>query len=125
MGEIGSREAKNVHIAEKSMESVHFEKKLLCEHPHVKGVEMVYREEIVRLYRVIKDRRDELCEELTSLPEGELYIRIDNNQKRYYHRLPKSGNRKKERRFGIKKQPDLLKSLVRKEYTGIFARQRQ
>lgn len=77
---------------------------------------MLYKKELERIYNSIRNRRDALKEEIGIMPEGELYIRIVDTQKQYFQRLPKSGNRKKERRYGIKKQPELLEALSRKEY---------
>ena len=62
------------------------------------------------------DRRHSLMDELSYLPEGELYIRKDNGLHNYYQRFRRTGNRKKERRKGVKKDPELLNALVRKKY---------
>ena len=77
---------------------------------------MIYKKELEKIYNSIRDRRDDLQSEVSNLPEGELYIRSDDKQKQYFQRLPKGGNRKKEHRYGIKKQPELLKALSRKAY---------
>ena len=78
---------------------------------------MIYIDDINRLCRNLRERQDALRKELLDLPDGELYIFSDRNGAcRYYNRLRKVGNRKKERRYGIKKDPELLNALVRKKY---------
>lgn len=77
---------------------------------------MVYKYEIERIVKLLSDRKKDLQDELKLLPEGDLYILHSNNVKRYYLRLPCKGNRKKERRIGIKKDTETLMSLVRKKY---------
>ena len=47
---------------------------------------------------------------------GELMLTEQNGLKKYIQRIPATGNRKKERRYGIKRQPEILNGLVRKEY---------
>ena len=77
---------------------------------------MYYRNSIERVLNELSKRRDFLKDEIERLPEGELYIRMSGDNAFYYKRLKKEGNRKKERRVGIKKDPELLLSLVRKKY---------
>ena len=54
--------------------------------------------------------------EIGELPDGELVCTINGNDRRYYKRLKVEGRRKKERRYGIKKKPEVLYGLVRKRY---------
>lgn len=77
---------------------------------------MIYKNEIIRISNQVKDRIVDLQVEAESLPDGELYILASGPVPRFYKRLPKVGNRKKERRIGIKKDPDTLNALVRKKY---------
>lgn len=77
---------------------------------------MIYKDEFERIRRSMTDRRLDLVDELNYLPEGELYIREDNGLHNFYQRFRRTGNRKKERRKGIKKDPELLNALVRKKY---------
>lgn len=77
---------------------------------------MVYKYELERIIKLLSDRKKDLQDELAVLPEGDLYVLHNNNTKRYYLRLPCKGNRKKERRVGIKKDTETLMSLVRKKY---------
>lgn len=77
---------------------------------------MVYVNELRRICDELAKRRDDLDDELSTLPEGELYIYDNNGLRHYYQRFPKGGNRKKEHRMGIKKNPELLSLLVRKKY---------
>ena len=77
---------------------------------------MVYRNELERIKRELIERREDLSRELKHLPAGEFMCTEQYNNRRYLQRIPATGNRKKERRYGIKKDPLLLNSLVRKEY---------
>lgn len=82
----------------------------------LKGVIMIYKNELQRMKREMLDRKAELTNELLALPEGVLYIPECDGIRKYYQRLPAKGNRKKERRHGIKSDPKLMGKLVRKEY---------
>ena len=77
---------------------------------------MFYKNELTRINHQIRERIDDLKEELKALPEGELYVYTRDSVRHYYKRLPKVGNRKKERRIGIKKDPYTLTALTRKKY---------
>ena len=77
---------------------------------------MIYMDEINRLCRDLHDRKASLMEELQSLPDGELYACTSAGSQRYYQRFRRTGNRKKERRIGIKRNPELLSAMVRKKY---------
>lgn len=77
---------------------------------------MFYKNEITRISNLIKDRISDLQKELETLPDGELFVYSRDSVAHYYKRLPKTGNRKKERRIGIKKDKETLMSLVRKKY---------
>jgi hypothetical protein len=54
--------------------------------------------------------------ELGELPDGRLMVVDKEGLRKYLQRLPPRGNRKKEKRHGIKKKPDVLNGLVRKDY---------
>ena len=60
--------------------------------------------------------KSDLIDELDDLPEGEFFCAEENGRRKYYQRLPVCGNRKKERRYGIKTRPEIFNGLVRKEY---------
>ena len=77
---------------------------------------MIYKDEINRLCRNLLDRKASLMEELQTLPDGEFYVCTGGGSRRYYQRFRRTGNRKKERRIGIKKDPQVLNALVRKKY---------
>ena len=77
---------------------------------------MYYREDIERLCSNLKERELDLRDELSMLPDGEFYAYAENGRTRYYQRFRREGNRKKERRVGIKNDPWLVNSLVRKKY---------
>ena len=77
---------------------------------------MNYRDDIERLCRRLKERERDLQNELSSLPEGEFYASDTDGRRKYYQRFRREGNRKKERRRGIKGDPVLIKDLVRKKY---------
>lgn len=77
---------------------------------------MIYKEELERIRRELIERKEDLLCEMKELPAGELMIVDQGDLRKYLQRLPAKGNRKKEHRYGIKKKPDVLNSLVRKEY---------
>lgn len=77
---------------------------------------MVYKDELERISRELKERKADMMHELQCLPDGEFFCTDQGKYRRYYQRLPAKGNRKKERRYGVKKQPEVLNGLVRKEY---------
>ena len=79
-------------------------------------VGMVYKEELERIRRELVERKENLLYEQKNLPDGELMIVDQDGLRKYLQRLPAKGNRKKERRYGIKRKPDVLNGLVRKEY---------
>lgn len=77
---------------------------------------MIYREELERIKRELLERKADLQEELTDLPPGEFMCVEQGGVRKYLQRIPATGNLKKERRYGVKKNPELLNRLVRKEY---------
>ncbi len=77
---------------------------------------MIYKEDLERIRRELSERRDDLLHEMERLPEGEFLCTECDGVRKYYQRLPVKGYRKKERRYGIKRQPEVLNGLVRKEY---------
>lgn len=79
---------------------------------------MYYREDIERLCSNLKERELDLRDELSVLPDGEFYAFTENGRTRYYQRFRREGNRKKERRVGIKNDPGLVCALVRKKYVA-------
>lgn len=80
---------------------------------------MHYKEELDRVRGELIERKSDLMYELSNLPKGELLCtdQIDG-YRRYYQRFPAIGNHKKEHRYGVKKKPDVLNGLVRKEYVN-------
>ena len=77
---------------------------------------MIYKDDLERILRELIERKNDLLEEMKHLPVGEFYCTDQNGYRRYMQRIPATGNRKKEHRYGIKKNPELLSALVRKEY---------
>lgn len=79
---------------------------------------MKYKEDLERIRRELCELREDLMAELRNLPEGELLCTGEEDKRKYYQRLPVRGYRKKERRYGIKKKPQVLDGLIRKEYAA-------
>lgn len=77
---------------------------------------MQYRMELERLLRESQELLARFREELATLPEGRLYRRVQNDRVYYGERIPRSGNRKKERRIGVTENAERLTQLLRKEY---------
>ena len=77
---------------------------------------MVYLNELERIRLELNERKNDLLQELQTLPEGKLMLQKQNGIKKYVQRIPATGNRKKERRYGVKKKPEILNGLIRKEY---------
>lgn len=77
---------------------------------------MVYKEALDRISRELYERKEDLLYELKTLPDGQLLCTDQDGYRRYMQRIPATGNRKKEHRYGIKKKPEVLNGLVRKEY---------
>jgi len=77
---------------------------------------MIYKTDLERIKRELIERHDDLLQEMKELPEGELKCTDQGGNRRYFQRILATGNRKKEHCYGIKKKPELLKDLVRKEY---------
>ena len=77
---------------------------------------MVYLNELERIRLELNERKKDLLQELQTLPEGKLMLQKQNGIKKYVQRIPATGNRKKERRYGVKKKPEILNGLIRKEY---------
>lgn len=77
---------------------------------------MIYQQDLERIHRELTERKSDLTRELAGLPEGELLCTDYKGHRRYMQRIPATGNRKKEHRYGVKKQPEVLSGLVRKEY---------
>jgi hypothetical protein len=77
---------------------------------------MVYKEELERIRGELVERKEDLLHERKTLPDGELMIVDQDGLRKYLQRIPAKGNRKKEHRYGIKRKPDVLNGLVRKEY---------
>ena len=80
---------------------------------------MHYKEELKRIKRELTERKSDLQHELNCLPQGVLLCTDQKDgYRRYMQRIPPTGNRKKEHRYGVKKKPDVLNGLVRKEYVN-------
>ena len=78
---------------------------------------MHYKDELLRIRNELNERKFDLEYEIRNLPPGELLITDPpDGYRRYMQRLPAKGNRKKNHCYGIKKKPDVLQGLVRKEY---------
>ena len=77
---------------------------------------MVYKKELERIHRELIERYEDLKKEMSQLPEGELMIVEQSGVRKYLQRIPAKGNRKKEHRYGVKRDKDRLNGLVRKEY---------
>lgn len=77
---------------------------------------MVIYNDIRHMLEILSDLQSDLEEEAKHLPEGNLYCYNSGGRRNYCERIPKGGNRKKERRFGVGKDKQRLHLLVRKEY---------
>jgi len=77
---------------------------------------MYYKDELKRIKTELIEKRTDLLSEMRDLPKGEFMCIEQNGFRKYLQRIPATGNRKKEHRYGIKKKPEILRALVRKEY---------
>ena len=78
---------------------------------------MYYLQELSRIQNGLRERKEALQDELSTLPSGHLYYYVTKDGHTYYYeRLPKIGARKRNKRVGINKNPERLKELIRKEY---------
>ena len=77
---------------------------------------MIYKQQLLQIRNVIADKHEELIAENKLLPEGDLHIVTRNGKCFYYQRFAKKGNRKKEHRYGISDNHELIFALVRKRY---------
>ena len=77
---------------------------------------MQYKEQLETIASNMKRQRDLLTAELDELPEGMLFIESKNGTYYYSQRIPKGGNHKKEHRFSINNDNDMIFSLTRKKY---------
>ena len=80
------------------------------------GIEMLHKEELIRIQTIIKEAGEDLQEELKNLPDGELTILRRGDRRFYYQHFPKTGNRKKAKSTGITNDTDTIMGLVRKRY---------
>lgn len=79
---------------------------------------MVVYNDIQRILGILSELLEDLEEEAKGLPEGNLYCYNSRGTLNYCERIPKGGNRKKERRIGVGKDMQRLQKLVRKEYVN-------
>lgn len=76
---------------------------------------MYYMQELKRINQALCERKDDLEQELSSLPKGHLYSYVGkDNRTYYYERTTTRDGRMK--RVGINKNPERLAALVRKNY---------
>lgn len=77
---------------------------------------MVYREQLSKIYKDLKEQKSQLLKERAFLPEGYVNIRSYNNRNYYTWQIPKKGKQKKPSRKGITRNKDQINKLVRKRY---------
>lgn len=77
---------------------------------------VVFYNDIQQLLKSLTELQQDLMDEAESFPEGSLYCYNSKGRRNYCLRIPKGGNRKKERRIGIGKDLKMMQALVRKEY---------
>lgn len=77
---------------------------------------MIYKCELDRMLTEMNEYRIDLEDELRHLPEGDFFSYKSRGVVNYCERLPATGNRKKERRIGVKSDPVRCNQLVRKKY---------
>ena len=76
---------------------------------------MYYMQELKRINQALCERKNDLEQELSSLPKGHLYSYVGkDNRTYYYERTTTRDGRMK--RVGINKNPERLAALVRKNY---------
>lgn len=74
--------------------------------------------DVQRILETLSDLKTDLEKEADHLPEGQLYCYTSRGKRNYCERIPKGGNRKKEKRIGVGKDVNRLHELVRKEYVS-------
>lgn len=77
---------------------------------------MYCKEQLNTICAWLNDQISDLSDELKGLPDGSLYVYQKGGRNYYCQRLPKEGNRKKERRIAISNDSDTILALVRKKY---------
>ena len=77
---------------------------------------MIHRNELERILSIMLENKKDFEEELSTLPDGELYCLKNRDSKLYYERFPRKGNRKKEKRVAITRNLLKVHALVRKKY---------
>ena len=77
---------------------------------------MIILNDIQRMLQILSDLQTDLEEESKNFPEGNLYCYNSRGTRNYCERIPKGGNRKKERRIGVGRDVHRLHMLVRKGY---------
>jgi hypothetical protein len=79
---------------------------------------MNYLHEFQRIRSELADRKALLENELSTLPEGELYCYKSHGINCYSERLPAGATSKSETKRGVKRDRDRLFKLVRKQYAS-------
>ena len=77
---------------------------------------MYFRNELLRIREGMSDRLTDLEEELELLPDGLLYIYTKRGYDHYCQRFPATGNAKKEHRFDISEDDEMIFALARKKF---------
>lgn len=77
---------------------------------------MYYKTEIEQMRASMRRRLTQLEAQLAAMPEGTLASRTIDGKPFYYIRYPKTGNKKKERRRGITRDPAAIQKMIRKTY---------
>lgn len=77
---------------------------------------MVYREQMLNVYKDMKTQKKQFIRERDHLPEGYLNIRHYKGNTYYTWQIPKGGRRKKIARKGISRDLTQINRLVRKRY---------
>ena len=77
---------------------------------------MIYKQQLEQIRTTLFHKRADMISEMNTLPDGNLYIQVKGGRYYYFQRFAKKGNRKKEHRYGISDDHDLIFALVRKRY---------
>ena len=77
---------------------------------------MIYKQQLEQIRTTLFNKRADMISEINTLPDGNLYIQVKGGRYYYFQRFKKKGNRKKEHRYGISDDHDLIFALFMKRY---------
>lgn len=77
---------------------------------------MYHRDELIGIRDKLNEQLEIMERELSILPPGYLVVTTRNGKRYCYQHVPRSGNKKKDHRYGISNDPQMINALVRKRY---------